>query len=199
MPRPLSVTVTKPSASSSTSMKVGVAGERLVHGIVDHLGEEMMQRLLVGSADIHAGSPAHRLQPFEHLDVARRVIGPNPAHTPAGAFLLLGAFARRRFRQVSKQVFSLCPAACFGGDLAHFGFALRRRKPNQIRPLCHGRCLHRGAQSRKTTRPGAHVVVPVAKCNSSQRLLYRRSILRFVVPIVCPQRRGLAYSCTARY
>ena len=69
MPRPLSVTVTKPSAVSSTSIQVGVAGERLVHRVVDHLGEEMMQRLLVGAADIHAGPAAHRLEPLQHLDV----------------------------------------------------------------------------------------------------------------------------------
>jgi hypothetical protein len=48
----------------------GVAGHRLVHRIVDDLGEEMVQRLLVGAADIHARPPAHRLQPFEHLDMA---------------------------------------------------------------------------------------------------------------------------------
>ena len=46
-----------------------VPGERLVHGIVDHLGEQVMERLLVGAADIHAGPPAHRLQAFQHLDV----------------------------------------------------------------------------------------------------------------------------------
>ena len=47
----------------------GVAGQRLVHGVVDHLGEQVMQRLLVGAADIHAGPPAHRLEPLQHLDV----------------------------------------------------------------------------------------------------------------------------------
>ena len=52
---------------------VGVAGERLVHGIVDHLGEQVMQRLLVGAADIHAGPAAHRLEPFQNLDVARGI------------------------------------------------------------------------------------------------------------------------------
>ena len=52
---------------------VGVAGDRLVHRVVDHFGEQVMQRLLVGAADIHAGAAAHRLQPFQHLDVARRV------------------------------------------------------------------------------------------------------------------------------
>jgi hypothetical protein len=40
---------------------VGVAGHRLVHGVVQHLGDEMVQRPLVGAADIHAGPPPHRL------------------------------------------------------------------------------------------------------------------------------------------
>ena len=48
----------------------GVAGHRLVHRIVDDFGEQVVQRLLVGAADIHAGTPPHRLQPFQHLDVA---------------------------------------------------------------------------------------------------------------------------------
>ena len=48
----------------------GVAGDRLVHRIVDDFGKQVVQRLLVGAADIHARPPAHRLQPFEHLDVA---------------------------------------------------------------------------------------------------------------------------------
>ena len=39
----------------------GVTGDRLVHGVVQHLGEQMMHRLLVGAADIHAGAPPHGL------------------------------------------------------------------------------------------------------------------------------------------
>jgi len=46
-----------------------MAGERLVHSIVDDFGEQVVQRLLVGTADIHAGPPAHRLEALEHLDV----------------------------------------------------------------------------------------------------------------------------------
>ena len=69
---------------------VGVAGQRLVHGVVDHLGEQVMQRLLVGAADIHAGAAAHRLEPLQHLDVLGGVAG-----FGAGAALCLGA--RRRF------------------------------------------------------------------------------------------------------
>jgi hypothetical protein len=47
----------------------GVTRQSLVHGVVDHLGEQVMERLLVGAADIHAGPPAHRLQTFQHLNV----------------------------------------------------------------------------------------------------------------------------------
>ena len=50
-----------------------VAGHRLVHGVVDHLGEQVMHRLLVGAADIHARPAAHRLQALQHLDVLRAV------------------------------------------------------------------------------------------------------------------------------
>ena len=50
-------------------MNVGMAGHRFVHGIVDDFREQMVQRLLVGAADIHAGAAAHRLQPLQHLDV----------------------------------------------------------------------------------------------------------------------------------
>ncbi len=76
MPRPLSVTVRKPSALDLDLDEVGMAGERLVHGVVDHLGEQVVQRLLVGAADVHAGPPAHRLEPFQHLDVAWRCSRP---------------------------------------------------------------------------------------------------------------------------
>ena len=51
----------------------GVAGHGLVHGVVDHLGEQVMQRLLVGAADVHAGPAPHGLQAFQHLDVGGRV------------------------------------------------------------------------------------------------------------------------------
>ena len=54
---------------------VGVAGKRFVHGIVDHLGEEVMQRLFVGAADIHARASAHRLEAFQNLDMLCRVAG----------------------------------------------------------------------------------------------------------------------------
>ena len=54
--------------------KARVAGQRLVHRIVDGLGEQVMQRLLVGAADIHAGTAPDRLEPLQHLDVVGRVV-----------------------------------------------------------------------------------------------------------------------------
>lgn len=65
----------------------GVAGHRLVHGIVDHLGEEVVQRLLVRAADIHARAAAHRLQALQHLDGSR------------GVSRLAGRAGRRRGRR----------------------------------------------------------------------------------------------------
>ena len=47
----------------------GVAGDGLVHGVVDHLGEQVMQRALVRAADVHAGPAPHGLEAFQHLDV----------------------------------------------------------------------------------------------------------------------------------
>ena len=68
MPRPLSVD-REPAALLQLDLdEGGVAGHRLVHGIVDHLGEEVVQGLLVGAADIHAGPAANRLQALQHLD-----------------------------------------------------------------------------------------------------------------------------------
>ena len=58
----------------------GVAGDGLVHGVVDHLGEQVMQRPLVGAADIHAGPAAHRLQPLQHLDIGGRIAGFRRSH-----------------------------------------------------------------------------------------------------------------------
>ena len=50
------------------------SGERLVHGVVDRLGEQMVQRLFIGAADIHARTPAHRLEPLQDLDVMSGVV-----------------------------------------------------------------------------------------------------------------------------
>ena len=51
----------------------GMARHRLVHGVVQHLGEEMVQRLLVGAPDIHAWAAADGLQPLQDFDVGSGV------------------------------------------------------------------------------------------------------------------------------
>ena len=69
MPRPLSVTVTEPSAFSVTVTSVGMAAQRLVDGVVDHLIDHVVQaRPVIGVADIHARPLAHRIQALENLD-----------------------------------------------------------------------------------------------------------------------------------
>ncbi len=65
----------------------GVAGDRLVHRVVDDLGREVMIGGLVGAADIHAGPPSHRLQALQHLDIVRRVVV-WPSRTGDGLALL---------------------------------------------------------------------------------------------------------------
>lgn len=52
-----------------------VTGQRFVHRVVDDFREQVMQRLLVGAANVHAGTAANGLQPLEHLDVPRGVAG----------------------------------------------------------------------------------------------------------------------------
>src|SRR5262249_49546301 len=74
--------------------EAGTPGERLVHGIVAPLREKVVQRLLVGAADIHARTPAHRLEAFEHFDVAGGVAGLRSARGPASAGYLAGEAAR---------------------------------------------------------------------------------------------------------
>ena len=99
---------------------VGVAGQRLVHGVVDDFGEQMMQRLLVGAADIHAGAAAHRFEPLQNLDVLGGVAGfaagaggraGGTARGAATAFARVGEQVRRfggfrRFGSFSHQLFT---------------------------------------------------------------------------------------------
>jgi hypothetical protein len=72
----------------------GVPGQGLVHGVVDDFGEQVMQRFLVGAADIHAGAAAHRLEAFQHLDVAGGIAGFGAGD--AGCDLERGAALRLR-------------------------------------------------------------------------------------------------------
>ncbi len=51
----------------------GVAGDRLVHRVVEDFRGQVVERVLVRAADIHAGTAPHRLQPLEDLDVLGRI------------------------------------------------------------------------------------------------------------------------------
>ena len=54
---------------------IGVAGQGLVHGVVDDFGKQVMQRLFVRPADIHSRPTADRLKPLQHLDMFGGVTG----------------------------------------------------------------------------------------------------------------------------
>ena len=75
MPRPLSRDGDEAVGVELDLDPAGMAGHRLVHGIVQHLGDEMMHGPLVGAADIHAGAAANGLQALEDLDVLGGIIG----------------------------------------------------------------------------------------------------------------------------
>ena len=56
-----------------TSIQVAWPATASSMAVVDHLGEQVVQRLLVGAADVHAGPAPDRLEAFQHLDVGGRV------------------------------------------------------------------------------------------------------------------------------
>ena len=47
----------------------GVPGQRLVHGVVHHLVDQVVQPHLAGRANVHGRPQANRLQAFQNLDV----------------------------------------------------------------------------------------------------------------------------------
>jgi hypothetical protein len=58
----------------------GVAGHRLVDGVVHDLPDQVVQPALAGGSDVHAGALAHRLQPLENRDRRRTVGVPLGSH-----------------------------------------------------------------------------------------------------------------------
>ena len=65
-------TVTEPSALSVISNLVGMAGQRLIDGVVDDLVDHVVEaRAVVGVADIHARPFANRIEALEDLDRIR--------------------------------------------------------------------------------------------------------------------------------
>jgi len=99
--------------------ETGVPRERLVHGVVDHLREQVMERLFVGPADIHAWTAANGLEAFEHLNVAGGVTAFGRASEPAGTPRLAGKPACRGLGQIREQVLARILhgafSCCFGG------------------------------------------------------------------------------------
>ena len=69
--------------------RIAVAGQRLVDRVVDHLVDQVMQSPRAGGADVHAGPLAHRLQTFEHGDVAGVVAGGRSLLAACSAGLLV--------------------------------------------------------------------------------------------------------------
>ena len=56
-----------------TSMRVGIAGQRLVHRVVHDLVDQVVQAHLAGRADVHGGTQADRVKALEYSDVFRGV------------------------------------------------------------------------------------------------------------------------------
>ena len=48
---------------------IGKARDRFVHRVVEHFGEQVMQRALIDTADVHTWAFAHRFEAFENLDI----------------------------------------------------------------------------------------------------------------------------------
>ena len=98
--------------------RLGVAGDRLVHGVVDHLGEQVMHGVGVGPADIHAGPSPDRLQSFKHLDRGGVVLALAGRSRISAASSVCGAVRRRRTGHRSCGLF-------FSGD-SNWTFSTRR-------------------------------------------------------------------------
>ena len=52
----------------------GETGQRLVHGIVDDLVDQVVQAARTGGADVHAWPHADRLKSFQYLEVGRIIV-----------------------------------------------------------------------------------------------------------------------------
>ena len=50
-----------------------MAADGLVHRVVDDFGKQVMQRIGIGAANIHAGATTHRLKSFQDLDIGGRI------------------------------------------------------------------------------------------------------------------------------
>ena len=92
---------------------IAVAGQRLVDRVVDDLVDEVVQAGRAGRADVHRRPLAHRLEPFEDLDLVGAVVlggrtGPLPLPDGAAA-----GWVGSGFRFAAR---SACCCSSFGGS-----------------------------------------------------------------------------------
>ena len=73
MPRPLSSTEMRSSLENRDIDLGAKSRERFIDGVVDDLGDQVMQPALVSVADVHAGTFADCFETFENLDGIRAV------------------------------------------------------------------------------------------------------------------------------
>ena len=78
MPRPSSATVRAPVGVEDDPDVLAEAAQRLVHRVVHHLEDQVVQAVARGVPDVHGGALADRFQALEDLDVARGVVVPVP-------------------------------------------------------------------------------------------------------------------------
>ena len=108
--------------------QVGVAGQRLVDGVVDHLIDHVVQaRAVVGVADIHAGALAHGVQAFENLDgigAVFRQVGNRIGHEIVGSEVPTGTGMERRCGRSNRRRSRTAPKPAtyrkFGGKSEDF-------------------------------------------------------------------------------
>jgi hypothetical protein len=141
---------------------VGVAGQRLVDGVVHHLVDEVVQAARAGGADVHARALADRLQALEDLDLASVVVLSLCAVRRHGLCLLPGSVAD--VRSVALRAVHHTPNAprkfsgrngflpVSGADLRIFRAAVPR--PSSIPRQWHGAAMMIPgmAFSRRTSR-----------------------------------------------
>ena len=96
---------------------VAEASHGLIYAIVDDFVDEVMETTLVGASNVHAGAASHRLQPFQHLNVARSILAKLSGH-------LLRLYQIRRYCERAGRV---PPAAALAGwtALTSAGLPLR--------------------------------------------------------------------------
>ncbi len=85
----------------------GVAGQSLVHRVVDDFSKQVMQCFFVRAADVHPRSAPDRLQPLQHLDIGRRIAGLG-AGRPRGRLGCSSAPLGAPCKQVVRFVVLLC-------------------------------------------------------------------------------------------